>query len=216
MSGKNAQPEELSKKELQKNDFNINKINSSKKTIFIYKYPMSPNSYNSTIKQQWNPNIPEIKRLKKKIGEMHKDLGKRIDNGFLNFQIFLENLFSQYFSKSSEDQKIQSYKVNIPLEQKGLKDNGENYEEKKIKLEQIISSHSKKSKAPWKKILRKIDFTVQNSPKRETENKNLLSWPSVRIRVSNDRKNYHSKDNKIVSIRRKYENRNKRKKLINF
>ena len=50
--------------------------------------------------------------MENKIDEFYKDikeLGGRIDKGFLNLQKFLE-----YFSKSSEDQKIPIDKANIP------------------------------------------------------------------------------------------------------
>jgi hypothetical protein len=57
---------------------------------------MSHNSDNFTTKQQRSSKNPEINRLKKN-DNMYKDLkalGEKIDQGFLNLQIFLENLFS--------------------------------------------------------------------------------------------------------------------------
>ena len=78
---------------------------------------------------------------------MYKDLnalGEKSDQGFFNLQIFLENFFFLYFSKSNEDKKIPSNKANISSEQKGLKINSENYEDNITFGKKIWKKRSKK------------------------------------------------------------------------
>jgi len=136
MSDISAQPK-LSKKEEQNNALNDNRINPPKKTFSININFWSQNNNNTNAMQQGNSNNPDINRLEQKIDEMHKDLterinkdlAERIDNGFLNMQSFLENLFFHYFSKSSENQKIPKNKAHIFREQKGLKESSEDYDD---------------------------------------------------------------------------------------
>ena len=106
MSKISAQPK-LSKKEKQDNALNDKRINPPKKTTSIYRKFWTRNNNNTNTMQQGNSNNPDIIRLEQKMNEMHKDLAERIDNGFLNLQAFLENLFSRYFSKSNENQQFQ-------------------------------------------------------------------------------------------------------------
>ena len=111
MPDNSAKPK-LSKKKIQNNALNDNRINPPRKTFSIYRNLWSRNYNNINTMQQGNSKDSDINRLEKKID----DLAERIDNGFLNFQAFLENLFSRYFSKSSEDQKIPRNKANISYE----------------------------------------------------------------------------------------------------
>ena len=232
MSKISAQPK-LSKKEKQDNALNDKGINPPKKTPSIYRKFWTRNNNNTNTMQQGNSNNPDIIRLEQKMNEMHKDLAERIDkglaeridNGFLNLQAFLENLFSRYFSKSNENQQIPRNKAHISREQKGLKESSEDYgdyisstkkglksnsedhEDKKYELEQIsFSSHSNKSEAHKKRIVRANDYTAPKESRKEHEKVGLLSRPSERIRVSND---FYSKNDTIPSIRKRYLNLNK-------
>ena len=224
MSKISAQPK-LSKKENQDNALNDKRINPPKKTTSIYRKFWTRNNNNTNTMQQGNSNNPDIIRLEQKMNEMHKDLAERIDNGFLNLQAFLENLFSRYFSKSNENQQIPRNKAHISREQKGLKESSEDYgdyisstkkglkrnsedhEDKKYELEQIsFSSHSNKSEAHKKRIVRTNNYTAPKESKKEHEKAGLLSRLSEKIRVSND---FYSKNDTIPSIRKRYLNLNK-------
>ena len=224
MSKISAQPK-LSKKENQDNALNDKRINPPKKTTSIYRKFWTRNNNNTNTMQQGNSNNPDIIRLEQKMNEMHQDLGERIDNGFLNLQAFLENLFSRYFSKSNENQQIPRNKAHISREQKGLKESSEDYgdyisstkkglkrnsedhEDKKYELEQIsFSSHSNKSEAHKKRIVRTNDYTAPKASRKEHEKAGLLSRLSEKIRVSND---FYSKNDTIPSIRKRYLNLNK-------
>ena len=224
MSKISAQPK-LSKKEKQDNALNDKGINPPKKTPSIYRKFWTRNNNNTNTMQQGNSNNPDIIRLEQKMNEMHKDLAERIDNGFLNLQAFLENLFSRYFSKSHENQQIPRNKAHISREQKGLKESSEDYgdyisstkkglkrnsedhEDKKYELEQIsFSSHSNKSEAHKKRIVRTNDYTAPKASRKEHEKAGLLSRLSEKIRVSND---FYSKNDTIPSIRKRYLNLNK-------
>ena len=224
MSKISAQPK-LSKKENQDNALNDKRINPPKKTTSIYRKFWTRNNNNTNTMQQGNSNNPDIIRLEQKMNEMHQDLGERIDNGFLNLQAFLENLFSRYFSKSNENQQIPRNKAHISREQKGLKESSEDYgdyisstkkglkrnsedhEDKKYELEQIsFSSHSNKSEAHKKRIVRTNDYTAPKESRKEHEKAGLLSRLSEKIRVLND---FYSKNDTIPSIRKRYLNLNK-------
>ena len=224
MSKISAQPK-LSKKEKQDNALNDKGINPPKKTPSIYRKFWTRNNNNTNTMQQGNSNNPDIIRLEQKMNEMHQDLGERIDNGFLNLQAFLENLFSRYFSKSNENQQIPRNKAHISREQKGLKESSEDYgdyisstkkglkrnsedhEDKKYELEQIsFSSHSNKSEAHKKRIVRTNDYTAPKESRKEHEKAGLLSRLSEKIRVLND---FYSKNDIIPSIRKRYLNLNK-------
>ena len=224
MSDNNSQ-QKLSKKEMQSNALENNRINPPKKSFSIYRNLWSRNYNNPNTIQQGYSNNPEINRLEEKIDEMHQNLAKKIDNGFLNLQIFLEDLFSRYFSKSSEFQKIPRNKANISFEQKGLKESSEDYEDyippakrglksnsgnledKKYELEQFsFSSHSNKSEALKKRIVRTNDYTAPKASRKEIAKVGLLSRLNDRIRVSND---FYSKNDTIPSIRLKYKNMKK-------
>ena len=224
MSKISAQPK-LSKKEKQDNALNDKGINPPKKTPSIYRKFWTRNNNNTNTMQQGNSNNPDIIRLEQKMNEMHQDLGERIDNGFLNLQAFLENLFSRYFSKSNENQQIPRNKAHISREQKGLKESSEDYgdyisstkkglkrnsedhEDKKYELEQIsFSSHSNKSEAHKKRIVRTNDYTAPKESRKEHEKAGLLSRLSEKIRVLND---FYSKNDTIPSIRKRYLNLNK-------
>ena len=232
MSKISAKPK-LSKKENQDNALNDKSNNPPKKTTSIYRKFWTRNNNNTNTMQQGNSNNPDIIRLEQKMNEMHKDLAERIDkglaeridNGFLNLQAFLENLFSRYFSKSNENQQIPRNKAHISREQKGLKESSEDYgdyisstkkglkrnsedhEDKKYELEQIsFSSHSNKSEAHKKRIVRTNDYTAPKASKKEHEKAGLLSRLSEKIRVSND---FYSKNDTIPSIRKRYLNLNK-------
>ena len=224
MSKISAQPK-LSKKENQDNALNDKRINPPKKTTSIYRKFWTRNNNNTNTMQQGNSNNPDIIRLEQKMNEMHKDLAERIDYGFLNLQAFLENLFSRYFSKSNENQQIPRNKAHISREQKGLKESSEDYgdyisstkkglkrnsedhEDKKYELEQIsFSSHSNKSEAHKKRIVRTNDYTAPKASKKEHEKAGLLSRLSEKIRVLND---FYSKNDTIPSIRKRYLNLNK-------
>ena len=134
-------------------------------------------------------------------------------------------LFSRYFSKSNENQQIPRNKAHISREQKGLKESSEDYgdyisstkkglkrnsedhEDKKYELEQIsFSSHSNKSEAHKKRIVRTNDYTAPKESRKEHEKAGLLSRLSEKIRVLND---FYSKNDTIPSIRKRYLNLNK-------
>ena len=75
---------------------------------------------------------------------------------------------------------------------------------KKYELEQFsFSSHSNKSKARRKRIVRTNDYTAPKTSRKEIEKLGLLSRPNDRIRVSND---FYSKNDTIRSIRKRYKN----------